>query len=959
MLIPKEKIQEAKEKLGDRNFEIIMENYGVTDYDHRNMKCLCFWHDEDTPSCVYNRKDYYIKCFGCGRKADIITSYIEGKGMTYIDACRALFDEADVTFAFGEQHVKTQEHGYIYPKLPSKENDRTAVEKYFALRGISKETLDYCDVRSDEYGNAAFITYDTNDVACVLKYKPSHPIQKGEPKMWFSKGASKQDLLFNMNRVNTNEPLLICEGECLTGDTEVLTDDGWVQLQKYSGQRVMQVNKDLTSTMITPIAYVNKEYNGKLYSLERGGNYSLTTTAGHNWVYRDDKGDLKKKKAEELPKNPGNIPTTVKHDGPGIKFINETMLRLWMAVSADGSLTQQNGYSHVRFTVKKERKANRIRVLLNNCGAPVFESKQFNDEYYYFGFQIPTWMTKTFPYWLITETSLEQKRIILDEIVHWDGNKVNNRNQIEYSTNIYQNAVVVQSIAHLCGYMSTIMHKKYENDNWKEGYKVSILFNKDHVSFQKGWTDVSDYSGKVYCVTVPSGMILVRNKEHISITGNCDCLAAIESGYKNAVSPLNGASSQLWITQNFDWLEQFDEIVLAGDLDGPGQKMNAECMSRLGSWRCKIINMDEHYKTEDGKVHKIKDINEYMYWAGKTAVYQSIIHAKDTPVPGLINASKVKPIDISQMTAIPTGFEPLDKELHGLLEQTVTIITGVPGAGKSSFINAVTANAIEEGFSVAQYSGELPNSFNRGWLNQYIAGPRHMVEKNGVNGSFYVVDWRIEKQIDNWVDEKLWYYEDSQPEDVETLFSVMTDGVRKYGIKVIILDNLMTLDLSEDSQSVLTKQKQFIARLVSFAKKFSVAVLLVCHPRKFAQGTPKDESLDLSDISGASALGNMTHRSLALRRVTKKEKESPDSKWGKYDVVITIQKDRLQGKVGLEFGMYYDPKSRRFFTNYDEYAKQYSWDVNEYESQLEPPDCLYESEQLEREADEYVFGRQG
>lgn len=42
----------------------------------------------------------------------------------------------------------------------------------------------------------------------------------------------------------------------------------------------------------------------------------------------------------------------------------------------------------------------------------------------------------------------------------------------------------------------------------------------------------------------------------------------------------------------------------------------------------------------------------------------------------------------------------------------------------------------------------------------------------------------------------------------------------------------MTIDIGSDADSELVKQTDCINRLVQFARKYQVAVLLVCHPRK-------------------------------------------------------------------------------------------------------------------------------
>ena len=136
--------------------------------------------------------------------------------MTYLQACQKLFELAGIKFSFGELGVRTR-HQYRYPKEVVCE-DKSAVYDYFKRRSISKETLDYADVRQDEKGNTVWNYYDTNDVLTMVKYRPSRKVRKGENKQWCQPDADTCNLLFNMNRVNVDAPLLICEGEpdCLS-----------------------------------------------------------------------------------------------------------------------------------------------------------------------------------------------------------------------------------------------------------------------------------------------------------------------------------------------------------------------------------------------------------------------------------------------------------------------------------------------------------------------------------------------------------------------------------------------------------------------------------------------------------------------------------------------------------------------------------------------------------------------
>lgn len=216
MQIDRETILQAKEKLGDRNAQIIVEELGITDFDEKNMKCCCPFHQEDHASFIYNKKAFNFRCFGsCGRSYDILDVFMY-KGATYAEACRKLFELAEMPYSFGELGVKTKRH-YRYPhEVPC--TDKSKVYAYFEQRKISRETLDALDVRQDSEGNAVFNYYDTNDVLTMVKYKPSHKVQHGQAKCWCQQNSDTAPLLFNMNRINVNSPLLICEGEpdCLS-----------------------------------------------------------------------------------------------------------------------------------------------------------------------------------------------------------------------------------------------------------------------------------------------------------------------------------------------------------------------------------------------------------------------------------------------------------------------------------------------------------------------------------------------------------------------------------------------------------------------------------------------------------------------------------------------------------------------------------------------------------------------
>ena len=150
----KEKIIEAKNIIGEKAAHIIAEDLKLDKWDGKALKACCPFHSEDTPSFIWNKKENYFKCFGCGRVHSILDHYQHHQGLSYIDAVKKLFNEANIEFndfSFKSQDKEDYFKNYKYPKEETN-IDRSKVEKYLARRHISKEILDYAGVKQSAKG---------------------------------------------------------------------------------------------------------------------------------------------------------------------------------------------------------------------------------------------------------------------------------------------------------------------------------------------------------------------------------------------------------------------------------------------------------------------------------------------------------------------------------------------------------------------------------------------------------------------------------------------------------------------------------------------------------------------------------------------------------------------------------------------------------------------------------------
>lgn len=404
--------------------------------------------------------------------------------------------------------------------------------------------------------------------------------------------------------------------------------------------------------------------------------------------------------------------------------------------------------------------------------------------------------------------------------------------------------------------------------------------------------------------------------------GEGDALSIIESGWNNVVSVPFGAGNTAWIEHNFDWLEQFDSIIICSDNDEAGVKMRKEVIPRLGSWRTKYIDIPKTIiNRKTGHEVPIKDMNEVLYYAGKEAVLDLIEHAEDPGVPSIVNVSEIQDVDLDEMDGICTGIRELDAEIMRLFYGTLTIVSGLPASGKTSFLSQIACQSLEQNKPVWMFSREMPSWMEKNWLNYIMAGGHHINVLESDSGTkYYKIDPSVKGKINAYYDKQWFLYRDDWSNTLDDLLVSMEDSVRKYGVKLLILDNLMTINIGSNENNDMQKQTDCINKLIKFAMKYLVAVVLVAHPRKLQSGA----DIGIQDISGSANITNLAHRTIGLRRIDKDKEKS------NHDVVLTLIKDRMRGRSGKKINLYYDIPSRRFYTNEAEYEYKYGWDSGTY-----------------------------
>ena len=956
-------IKEAKQVYGDKAKEVIVNEWPLEAYDGKN-KARSPFNSDTTASCMWNQKELCWKDFSSGRVIGILDLFQHKYGDTYKEAIVRLCEETGVNLPddgnwTGYNKGELLPKNYRYPYITEQSfNNRKDVEEYLGKRGLSIATLDHFGIKEDEHKNIVFEFFDADNMLLSVKLRPSHRIRPSEPKMFWQSGSDNCPLLFNVNRVNFEQPLVITEGNCFPGDAQILTKHGWVNFEDYDNEEVMQVNPDGTSSFVMPLAKIVHEYDGKMVEASQKGRYYTFTTEEHNLVLRGKNGFIKRF-AKDMPDSINaecaSIPVCAEYnDGKGIP-LSDDEIRLFVAFSADGSYNKESCYekrkvNRIRFGFSKKRKFDRLKMILENLGIKYTETVKPSEKYvtgtsYYIGFTDENYfLKKNFDWAWLSDMTKHQREVLLEEVCYWDGYKfdsnniANPRNIGEYYSTIRSNAEFIQAMCHISGFMATIVYEKDSHDNHSTAMSVHMLYSKDNVSWQRMWSTGRakkvDYKGIVYCVTVPSGMILVRQKEKISVSGNCDAMSVFEAGYHNVVSIPGGVQDTKWIEFNYKFLENFKQFIIWMDNDEAGQQGCRKIVKRLGEYNCKIVTptddvldiIESYYQQYDANSHIRKaDANNVLIACGGGMILNLLKTAKEIENPKVKRLMDYDEQQLQDLPRISTGFKAIDRVMYGNFENSLTVLTGKAGSGKSTWLNQFfIAEPLEAGERVLIYSGELPARILLGNILRPLASRRHIIElDNGEDQpKGYKVTTEASKAIKSYYRDNLFVFDDL--DELETsgggLLEAMEYSYKRYGITSYVIDNLMTVDMrGVDGESKIDRQIQFVKRLKKFTREYPVKVLLVAHARKLASGQAET---GLDDISGASEIVKLCDRCYDVKVVHNDDTEdalAPSTK-------ISVIKDRQAGRVGAKFELYFDECSSRIYTDEPERDKQYAWE---------------------------------
>jgi twinkle protein len=378
--------------------------------------------------------------------------------------------------------------------------------------------------------------------------------------------------------------------------------------------------------------------------------------------------------------------------------------------------------------------------------------------------------------------------------------------------------------------------------------------------------------------------------------GEWDAMACYQAGLP-AVSIPMGASNMNWITEDYQFLSHFDEIVLLFDNDEPGKKGAKEAIARLGAERC--LNV----------ILPLKDANDMLRANRGAEILKCIEGTTREPLAEIADPESMREATRSYMkgehlTEGDAFFLP-DFDLT-FRKHEVTLWFGFSGHGKSQAVQNQVASLMSQGKMCCVASFEQPPelTFSQILLN-FTAWP-----KLAFLDEF---DAAYDYQARN-----VFMYKIRKRADPKHLIQTFIHAHKRYGIEDFVIDNVMTMDIDRGDN---TAQAEAADMVRIFAADYPVHVHVVAHPRKPPENTSKAPGM--AEIRGASEWGDIPNNVITVwRDMSKAERiaEMEDQNISQTEIdqfwqstpcgKILVRKQRATGNLPMASFYYHKPTMR-------------------------------------------------
>lgn len=389
-------------------------------------------------------------------------------------------------------------------------------------------------------------------------------------------------------------------------------------------------------------------------------------------------------------------------------------------------------------------------------------------------------------------------------------------------------------------------------------------------------------------------------KKIVVTEGEIDMLTVMElQDCKYPVVSLgHGASAaKKTCAANYEYFDQFEQIILMFDMDEAGRKAVEEAAQVLPAGKVRVA------------VLPCKDANECHLNGHDREIMEQIWNAGPWIPDGVVSALSLRERIREHLSSeesvglLFSGCTGINDKTLGARGGEVIMVTSGSGMGKSTFVRQqalqwgtamgkkVGLAMLEE--SVEETAEDLIGLHNRVRLRQSDSLKREIIE----NGKF-----------DQWFDElfgndAFHLYDSFAEAETDRLLAKLAYMRSGLGCDVIILDHISIVVSASGESDERKMIDNLMTKLKGFAKSTGVVLVVICHLKNPDKGKAHEEGrpVSITDLRGSGALRQLSDTIIALER--NQQGDIPNL------VLVRILKCRFTGDTGIAGYMEYNKET--------------------------------------------------
>jgi twinkle protein len=376
------------------------------------------------------------------------------------------------------------------------------------------------------------------------------------------------------------------------------------------------------------------------------------------------------------------------------------------------------------------------------------------------------------------------------------------------------------------------------------------------------------------------------SEEAIICEGEIDCMSFYESGLYNVVSVPNGASKGSQRLEYLDncwkYFEGKKKIIIATDGDEPGIALRDELARRLGKERCWIFQYPE----------ECKDANEILVKAGPEVLKKCMDYIIEFPLEGITSISDIEErINNIYKNGYPKGhrigFNSLDEFITWRTGE-FTAVTGIPGSGKSEFIDQVTLKlSVLHDWKWAVFSAEnQPEELHFAKLSEKYIG-KSFYSTN----SEYKMDHEELHKSKVFVNDHFFFVNINEINvTLDGLLAKARELILRKGINGFLIDPWNYIEHKIPHGYTETQYiSEALTKISRFCKVNNIHIIVVAHPTKIQKEDGKYRVATMYDIAGSAHWFNKIDNGMSVYR---------DFETGLVDVHVQKIRFKFIGQIG-------------------------------------------------------------